>query len=31
MKHHIKLPRLGDTTQSALITEWLCEAPRSAS
>ena len=25
MKDQIKLPRLGDTTQLALITEWLCE------
>lgn len=24
MRHQVKLPRLGDTTQSALITEWLC-------
>jgi len=22
--HQVKLPRLGDTTQSALIAEWLC-------
>ena len=25
MRHQVKLPRLGDTTQSALITEWLCQ------
>lgn len=25
MRHQVKLPRLGDTTQSALITEWLCD------
>lgn len=24
MRHQVKLPRLGDTTKSALITEWLC-------
>lgn len=24
MRHTVKLPRLGDTTQSALVTEWLC-------
>lgn len=24
MRHHVKLPKLGDTTQSALITAWLC-------
>ncbi len=24
MQHQVKLPRLGDTTQSALVTEWLC-------
>ena len=23
MRHQVKLPKLGDTTQSALITEWL--------
>ena len=22
MRHHVKLPRVGDTTQSALIAEW---------
>lgn len=24
MRHVVKLPRLGDTTQGALVTEWLC-------
>jgi pyruvate/2-oxoglutarate dehydrogenase complex dihydrolipoamide acyltransferase (E2) component len=24
MRHQVKLPKLGDTTQSALITAWLC-------
>lgn len=24
MQHQVKLPRLGDTTQTALVTEWLC-------
>jgi pyruvate/2-oxoglutarate dehydrogenase complex dihydrolipoamide acyltransferase (E2) component len=24
VRHQIKLPRLGDTTQVALVTEWLC-------
>ncbi len=24
MRHQVKLPRLGDTTKEALITEWLC-------
>ncbi len=24
MRHQVKLPRLGDTTQVALVTEWLC-------
>lgn len=24
MRHQVKLPRLGDTAQSALLTEWLC-------
>ena len=24
MRVHVKLPKLGDTTQVALITEWLC-------
>jgi 2-oxoglutarate dehydrogenase E2 component (dihydrolipoamide succinyltransferase) len=23
--HHVKLPRLGDTAQSVLVNEWLCE------
>lgn len=25
MQHQVRLPRLGDTTRSALVTEWLCE------
>jgi pyruvate/2-oxoglutarate dehydrogenase complex dihydrolipoamide acyltransferase (E2) component len=25
MRHQVKLPRLGDTTQSVLVTEWLCQ------
>ncbi len=25
MRHQVKLPRLGDTTQEALVTEWLCD------
>jgi pyruvate/2-oxoglutarate dehydrogenase complex dihydrolipoamide acyltransferase (E2) component len=25
MRYKVKLPKLGDTTQSALITEWLCK------
>lgn len=25
MHHQIKLPRFGDTTQSVLIIEWLCD------
>jgi 2-oxoglutarate dehydrogenase E2 component (dihydrolipoamide succinyltransferase) len=24
MRHRVKLPKLGDTTQSVLIAEWLC-------
>jgi 2-oxoglutarate dehydrogenase E2 component (dihydrolipoamide succinyltransferase) len=24
VRHQVKLPRLGDTTQTALVTEWLC-------
>jgi pyruvate/2-oxoglutarate dehydrogenase complex dihydrolipoamide acyltransferase (E2) component len=24
VRHQVKLPRLGDTTQEALVTEWLC-------
>jgi pyruvate/2-oxoglutarate dehydrogenase complex dihydrolipoamide acyltransferase (E2) component len=24
VRHQVKLPRLGDTTQTVLITEWLC-------
>jgi pyruvate dehydrogenase E2 component (dihydrolipoamide acetyltransferase) len=24
VRHQVKLPRLGDTTQVALVTEWLC-------
>ncbi len=24
MRLQVKLPRLGDTTKSALVTEWLC-------
>lgn len=24
MRHQIKVPRLGDTTRSVLIAEWLC-------
>ena len=24
MLHSVKLPQLGDTTKSALVTEWLC-------
>lgn len=24
MRHKVKLPKLGDTTQSVLITKWLC-------
>ena len=24
MRHQVKLPRLGDTTQVVLVTEWLC-------
>ena len=24
MRHQVKVPRLGDTTQSVLVTEWLC-------
>jgi pyruvate/2-oxoglutarate dehydrogenase complex dihydrolipoamide acyltransferase (E2) component len=25
VRHQVKLPRLGDTTQEALVTEWLCD------
>jgi pyruvate dehydrogenase E2 component (dihydrolipoamide acetyltransferase) len=25
VRHQVKLPRLGDTTQVALVTGWLCE------
>jgi pyruvate/2-oxoglutarate dehydrogenase complex dihydrolipoamide acyltransferase (E2) component len=25
VRHEVKLPRLGDTTQEALVTKWLCE------
>lgn len=25
MRHRIKMPKLGDTTQSVLVSEWLCE------
>ncbi len=25
MRHQVKLPRLGDTTQAVLVTEWLCD------
>lgn len=24
MRHQVKMPRLGDTAQSVVITEWLC-------
>lgn len=24
MRHQVKIPKLGDTTRSVLITEWLC-------
>jgi 2-oxoglutarate dehydrogenase E2 component (dihydrolipoamide succinyltransferase) len=25
VRHQVKLPRLGDTAQEVLVTEWLCE------
>jgi pyruvate/2-oxoglutarate dehydrogenase complex dihydrolipoamide acyltransferase (E2) component len=25
MRHQVKMPRLGDTTQLVLISEWLCD------
>lgn len=24
MRHQVKVPKLGDTTQSVLVAEWLC-------
>jgi pyruvate/2-oxoglutarate dehydrogenase complex dihydrolipoamide acyltransferase (E2) component len=31
MRHQVKLPRLGDTTQSVLIAEWLVEVGQAVS